>query len=337
MKRLYTILALISLSALSLFAQEEKKDVAEPEQKQVEVREVITTKADTVLLLTDEEVELRDELLQELQLTEAYDALSDDALLPITREQAERLLTEMIVEARAPRQLELKRADALRRIKLERLKEKMLDYALGAMYTDPLQRRIESLERLVFALLATNKDIDPAALTLLMPQQAGGQTQQLVPYLVQSDKDNATKEDTRRQSLSSATTQKGETKAPQEPIAISLTAPADKVEYFMSQVFFGFDSSKLTTQAKQVLDDVVAWMKSNKLSISLHGYASLEGRIGYNNKLSARRVKAVADYLKAQGIPESRIVQVPAGIDSIKENRSQYGDARRVDIRPVLY
>ena len=335
MKKIYTLLALLACSLYSLSAQEVQQEEQKTEQKTEEHIITTTVEADTILLTEDEE-EIRTLILDELHLDGTYEALPDEALLPITRQQAEELLTKLIVEARAPRQLEMKRADALRRIKIERLKEKMLDYALGAMYTDPLQRRIESLERLVFALLANNKDIDPSTLTLLMQQPEGARQQlYLYPQATQQAPAQATTDQKAPKREAKKQHAKGE--EPQKPIAISLQAPAEQIEYFMSQVFFGFDSSKLSKEAKQVLDDVAAWMKSNKLSISLNGYASLEGKMAYNNKLSGKRVKAVADYLKAQGIPESRIQQVPSGIDSIKERRSEYRDARRVDIRPVLY
>lgn len=125
--------------------------------------------------------------------------------------------------------------------------------------------------------------------------------------------------------------------SPEEIIVITPDAPADKIEYFMSQVFFGFDSSKLTDEAKAILDNVAAWMKQNSYQVALRGYASLEGNIKYNNRLSSRRVSAVADYLQSQGIDVKRIEEIPSGIDSIKEEKNDYPNARRVDIRPILF
>lgn len=59
--------------------------------------------------------------------------------------------------------------------------------------------------------------------------------------------------------------------------------------------------------------------------------------MSYNNKLSGRRVNAVADYLVQQGIARDRLRVIPSGIDSMKDTKSKYPQGRRVEIRPILY
>ena len=83
-----------------------------------------------------------------------------------------------------------------------------------------------------------------------------------------------------------------------------------------------------------MLDNVAGWIKENKMAVELRGYASPEGNMRYNNRLSGRRVNAAADYLRAKGIADEYLHIVPSGEDTIKDTAAQYPDARRVDIRP---
>ena len=83
-----------------------------------------------------------------------------------------------------------------------------------------------------------------------------------------------------------------------------------------------------------MLDNVAGWIKENKMAVELRGYASPEGNMHYNNRLSGRRVNAAADYLRTKGIADEYLHIVPSGEDTIKEKSAQYPDARRVDIRP---
>ncbi|MGB9643185.1 MAG: OmpA family protein [Candidatus Ratteibacteria bacterium] len=66
----------------------------------------------------------------------------------------------------------------------------------------------------------------------------------------------------------------------------------------LKDVYFAWDSSKLSTVALKTLKENAEILRANPgVKVLLIGSASPEGTIEYNKKLSARRVKAVFDYL----------------------------------------
>jgi OOP family OmpA-OmpF porin len=90
------------------------------------------------------------------------------------------------------------------------------------------------------------------------------------------------------------------TQAPAVPEA----APAAIRQY---QVYFDFDKSNLTPDARRIVEQAAAAAKRSNGTIELVGRADRVGTDAYNLRLSERRAKAVADALVAQGIPRSRI------------------------------
>ena len=62
-----------------------------------------------------------------------------------------------------------------------------------------------------------------------------------------------------------------------------------------SYIFFAQNSAELTSEAKAVLDNIEG-------TVDIIATASPEGSADYNQSLSERRAKAVADYLKAKGV-----------------------------------
>ena len=73
-------------------------------------------------------------------------------------------------------------------------------------------------------------------------------------------------------------------------------------------LLFGFDSSRVDDNAKRQLDKVVNALKqSPEASAVLTGHTDSMGPQGYNLKLSKARATAIAQYLMAQGIANSRI------------------------------
>ena len=268
--------------------------------------------ADTVDVTRAETHALSSEDYAEALGIQDWDKVEDNAILPITREQAEELITKMIVAGRADSQRKLKEAEILNDFKVETLKNKLLESALKNVYTKDYEQRIDRLETMLLILLA---------------QQNGGKLDPaLVNYLL-GNGDLASL-------LSGGAAQGAAAPASGTTTTILPGAKADSWDHFLSQVFYAFDSSKLDAKAKVVLDNVAGWIKENKMAVELRGYASPEGNMRYNNRLSGRRVNAAADYLRAKGIADEYLHIVPSGEDTIKDTAAQYPDARRVDIRP---
>ena len=73
-------------------------------------------------------------------------------------------------------------------------------------------------------------------------------------------------------------------------------------------VFFDFDKSDLTSDARQIVDQAAQNVKgANVTRISVTGHTDTVGSDAYNLRLSHRRAESVSSELQAQGVPESEI------------------------------
>lgn len=79
-------------------------------------------------------------------------------------------------------------------------------------------------------------------------------------------------------------------------------------------VNFDFDKSNLKPNAKNILDDDVRMLKSNRrLKVSVEGHCDVRGTDAYNMNLSQRRADSVYNYLLKQGIDAKRMETVAYG------------------------
>ena len=91
----------------------------------------------------------------------------------------------------------------------------------------------------------------------------------------------------------------------------SLQAAATGVpsRVLFENIYFDFDKSHLRKEAKEVLDDLVNYAKSNPdLKIELNGHTDGLGGDAYNKVLGKKRGKTAYDYLVKKGISKSQIV-----------------------------
>jgi outer membrane protein OmpA-like peptidoglycan-associated protein len=74
-------------------------------------------------------------------------------------------------------------------------------------------------------------------------------------------------------------------------------------------VYFPFDKADLTTEATGAINQFLTTYKSNPafVPLVLRGHCDAIGGDAYNDNLSERRVAAVIQYLKQQGLPDSVI------------------------------
>ncbi|RTL58860.1 MAG: OmpA family protein [Sphingobacteriales bacterium] len=104
---------------------------------------------------------------------------------------------------------------------------------------------------------------------------------------------------------------------------------------FNSKILFGFDKSDLTADAKKNLDDLVTILnKYPDTNIEIQGHTDNKGTEEYNQGLSERRASAVAGYLSAKNIANSRISTKGYGKTAPKySNATEEGQAqnRRVE------
>ena len=105
---------------------------------------------------------------------------------------------------------------------------------------------------------------------------------------------------------------------------------------FETNTFFDFDKADLKPAGKAKLDEIVDELKRVQTKgIAVVGHTDSTGPAAYNQGLSERRAKSVADYLVAQGVDanairsEGRGELEPVVPNDTRENRAKN---RRVDI-----
>lgn len=106
----------------------------------------------------------------------------------------------------------------------------------------------------------------------------------------------------------------------------------------MEIVRFGFGSARLDDEAKKALDNIasqVAGMKSAYV-VEIQGFASSDGGVESNLRLSEERAEAALRYLVSKDVPMFRISMLGLGVDRpIGDNKTRAGRAenRRVEVR----
>lgn len=79
-------------------------------------------------------------------------------------------------------------------------------------------------------------------------------------------------------------------------------------------VFYDFDSAKLTANSTQALDSLVDLLNDNpNVTIELSSHCDYRGRDEYNLRLSQRRAESVVNYLIEHGIASERLTPVGYG------------------------
>ena len=79
------------------------------------------------------------------------------------------------------------------------------------------------------------------------------------------------------------------------------------------RVFFGYDSAELDADAKELLQDQVAWIKQHNASITIEGHCDERGTREYNLALGEKRAQAVKNYLIGLGINPDRVSTISYG------------------------
>ncbi len=80
------------------------------------------------------------------------------------------------------------------------------------------------------------------------------------------------------------------------------------------RVFFGYDSSDLDSDAQELLQDQVAWLKQHSdVSITVEGHCDERGTREYNLALGEKRAQSVKNYLISLGITPSRVSTISYG------------------------
>ena len=104
-------------------------------------------------------------------------------------------------------------------------------------------------------------------------------------------------------------------------------------------VNFEFDDSRLTVNAKTILDGVADELNAYPdIRVEIGGYTDARGSDEYNQKLSEGRAEAVVGYLEQRGIAKDRMVAAGHGEGSpVSDNETDEGRElnRRVELKIV--
>ena len=86
----------------------------------------------------------------------------------------------------------------------------------------------------------------------------------------------------------------------------------------LDNVYFPFDSSRLTGDARRILQENADCIQDRNITVQIEGHCDERGTTEYNLGLGQRRANAVRDYLTSLGVPRNQI------------STTSYGDQRLV-------
>ncbi len=116
-------------------------------------------------------------------------------------------------------------------------------------------------------------------------------------------------------------------------VQIAPGSQEDLVVNVGDRVFYEYDSSALTAEARGTLEKQAAWMKKfGGVSITLEGHCDERGTREYNLALGERRANAAKDYLVALGINPARVKTISYGKErpaAIGHNETAWAQNRR--------
>lgn len=97
-----------------------------------------------------------------------------------------------------------------------------------------------------------------------------------------------------------------------------------------SRVFFQFNSAELSPQARQLLDQLAEYLKTDDhvYSVRIEGYADRRGSSGYNYNLGSRRAKEVRSWLVNKGVSSKKLRLKSYGERRPTACREYDGDSR---------
>ncbi|MFN8945908.1 MAG: peptidoglycan-associated lipoprotein Pal [Pseudobdellovibrionaceae bacterium] len=107
----------------------------------------------------------------------------------------------------------------------------------------------------------------------------------------------------------------------------------------LKSIFFGYDQSNLSAEARATLKSNADWIKANpSVRMQIEGHCDNRGTIEYNISLGERRANAVKSYLISMGIKADRLSTISYGEEKPLANSDSDSDMarnRRANFVPV--
>ena len=134
---------------------------------------------------------------------------------------------------------------------------------------------------------------------------------------------STTPKDTADSSGSGSTSTSSDVSSSDETTSTESTSTSDSIEPGSQEdlivnvgdrVFFNYDSAELDTDAKELLQDQVAWLKQySDVSVIIEGHCDERGTREYNLALGEKRAQSVKNYLINLGISADRVSTISYG------------------------
>jgi peptidoglycan-associated lipoprotein len=81
----------------------------------------------------------------------------------------------------------------------------------------------------------------------------------------------------------------------------------------LTTIFFEYDQSRLTSEARRILAENANWIKSHPGVVQIEGHTDERGSTEYNLALGERRAKAVREYLVSLGLSSKKMSTISYG------------------------
>jgi len=118
-------------------------------------------------------------------------------------------------------------------------------------------------------------------------------------------------------STSSDVSSSGETTSTETTSTSASIEPGSQEDLIVNvgdRVFFNYDSAELDTDAKELLQDQVAWLKQySDISVIIEGHCDERGTREYNLALGEKRAQSAKNYLINLGISADRVSTISYG------------------------
>jgi peptidoglycan-associated lipoprotein len=103
----------------------------------------------------------------------------------------------------------------------------------------------------------------------------------------------------------------------------------------LESAYFDFDSSELSSQARDALERDAACLNRRTDNVVVEGHCDPRGTTEYNMALGDRRATTVRNILKSYGVPKSRMRAISKGEEEATgSDESSWARDRRADVKP---
>ncbi len=127
-------------------------------------------------------------------------------------------------------------------------------------------------------------------------------------------KDTADSSGSGSSSSSSDVSSSGSEDTASESASIEPGSQEDLIVNVGDRVFFNYDSSELDSDAQELLQDQVAWLKQySDVSVIVEGHCDERGTREYNLALGEKRAQSVKNYIISLGISSDRVSTISYG------------------------